>query len=331
MATVKFFDVPFANEGDVTPVPDSVQLDGSISFQEGYGPDYELDPDASGVLYPERGGMNWMFYAITSALKQWQTQGYPDFITSADNGGTPWPYVKNAYVRWTDGNIYISLVDANIADPTDPSKWTQFNPFPPAFQTGDVMMWESTTLRTGGWVWANGTTVGDASSNATGRANADTSTLFTQIWTNFPNSVRPIVNSDGSPGTRGVSAAADYSAHKALPVRDMRDVVAAGTATMGGTSDRGLLTSAGGVDGTVFGVTGGAQQITLDTSQVPNLNIPAQTGNVISGQGGSNNNFTIFDFSSGSPTPTNRSTNNGGGGPHRNVQPTTICNFIVKL
>lgn len=69
-----------------------------------------------------------------------------------------------------------------------------------------------------GWVNLNGGTVGNASSNATLRANTDTQNLFVLIWTVTANSDLPIYNSNGSAGSRGASAAADWAANKAISV-----------------------------------------------------------------------------------------------------------------
>jgi hypothetical protein len=46
----KYFGVPFAATGDVSPVPVGTQPDGSVSYQQGYGPDYELDPGSASFV-----------------------------------------------------------------------------------------------------------------------------------------------------------------------------------------------------------------------------------------------------------------------------------------
>lgn len=70
-----------------------------------------------------------------------------------------------------------------------------------------------------GWVEENGSTIGNALSGAT-RANADTEALFTLLWTDFPSLA--IINSNGSAGTRGSSAANDYGAGKRITLFDSR-------------------------------------------------------------------------------------------------------------
>lgn len=73
-----------------------------------------------------------------------------------------------------------------------------------------------------GWIIANGGTIGNASSGATTRANADTENLFTLFWNSFTNALLPVFNSDGSVSSRGASAAADYAANKRIRIFDLR-------------------------------------------------------------------------------------------------------------
>lgn len=68
-----------------------------------------------------------------------------------------------------------------------------------------------------GYVIASGGTIGDATSGGTARANADTSVLFALIWA-LNSTGYPITDSAGGASTRGASAAADFAAHKRLPL-----------------------------------------------------------------------------------------------------------------
>lgn len=77
------------------------------------------------------------------------------------------------------------------------------------FTTGDVKLTLKTAADTS-WVLMNDGTIGDASSGATTRANADTSALFTLLWTNVVDQWAPV-----STG-RGGSASADFAAHKTI-------------------------------------------------------------------------------------------------------------------
>jgi microcystin-dependent protein len=60
------------------------------------------------------------------------------------------------------------------------------------------------------WIMADDGTIGDASSGATTRANADTSALYSLLWTNVSDTYAPVT------GGRGASAAADFAAHKKI-------------------------------------------------------------------------------------------------------------------
>lgn len=191
----KFFRLPFANSGDKATVPDASQVDGSVSYDTGYGTDYSLDPQASaflgsisgvvltvtqiayGALFVgsvltgpgitagtkvtafgtgtggvgtytvqnsqtisseliqgtanpdalliERNKFNQLMNDITKSLNRLQTFFAPQWITSADNGGTAYPYAKDAIVVY-NGVVYQSLAAANVAIPTDVTKWVVF-------------------------------------------------------------------------------------------------------------------------------------------------------------------------------------------------------------
>ncbi|MFA5387744.1 MAG: hypothetical protein WC322_05180 [Candidatus Paceibacterota bacterium] len=122
----KFFRIPFATSGDKSTVPDAADGGGTVSYAEGYGFDYqrpETDPNAK---YIERDKNNQLWFDITSAVSELQAQGVPDWISPALNGGVAYSYAENALVRWTDGEMYLSLVPANTATPDDPEKWLPF-------------------------------------------------------------------------------------------------------------------------------------------------------------------------------------------------------------
>lgn len=81
--------------------------------------------------------------------------------------------------------------------------------FATLFTTGDVKLTLKTTADTG-WVLMDDGTIGDASSSATTRANADTENLFTLLWNNTADAQCAVS------GGRGANAAADFAAHKTL-------------------------------------------------------------------------------------------------------------------
>jgi len=147
----KFFVYPFALNGDKgTGIPDAKQGSGSVSYDEGWGPDYALDLTTDPAALPiPRDDTNRLYYDITNAINQYQTHGTPDFITTADNLGSPFPYDLYAYVRYDDGSgfkIYENQVQGNTTLPTDPS-WqvVSGNPVP----AGVVSAFAGTVLPSG--------------------------------------------------------------------------------------------------------------------------------------------------------------------------------------
>lgn len=123
----KFFYDPFAYDGDRAAVPDGTQPDGSLSWQQGYGPEYALDPETDpDAILVGRDQFNETMYQVTLALAAIQVD-FPGFVSDADNGGSPYPYNQSAVVRFSDGQLWQSLVAANTATPgTDPTKWVVF-------------------------------------------------------------------------------------------------------------------------------------------------------------------------------------------------------------
>lgn len=127
----KYIIDAFASSGDKTVIPDAVQPDGSVSWLQGFGPDYALKlgdyVNAKAIL---RDIVNEVFYELSLCIQQYQQHGVPDFITTLDNGGTPYSYDKWAYVLYDPGGgklVYQSTANANTALPTDATKWTMID------------------------------------------------------------------------------------------------------------------------------------------------------------------------------------------------------------
>ena len=123
----RYFRLPFAGQGDKTVFPDNTQADGSLSYNQGYGPDYQrtpgTDPQARRI---ERNRFNQLIFDITSTLQLYYQEAVPPFITAADNGGTAFQYPKYARVRYDAGTgdrLYESLVDDNDDLPTVTTAW----------------------------------------------------------------------------------------------------------------------------------------------------------------------------------------------------------------
>jgi hypothetical protein len=124
--------------------------------------------------------------------------------------------------------------------------------------TGDFK-WKPVSGTETGWVRANGRTIGSSSSGATERANADTETLFLYMWTNFDNTLCPVL-----PSGRGANAAADWAANKTIGMLDMRDKLPWGMSGMGNTSSGSISDTAAAAVGAL-------------TKTVATANLPANS------------------------------------------------------
>ncbi|QKN82053.1 hypothetical protein [Scandinavium goeteborgense] len=117
--------IPFADSGDKSAVPET-DATGGVNMTQGYGQAYSLDPatDPSAKRI-EREMMNGLFNLVTSAIGEIQVSGVTPFITSDDNGGTPYSYMKGA-VTFLNGVIYQSLADSNTTTPPS-SQWAELS------------------------------------------------------------------------------------------------------------------------------------------------------------------------------------------------------------
>lgn len=144
--------------------------------------------------------------------------------------------------------------------------------------TGHVW-WEPINATKVGAVRLNGRTIGNASSGATERANADTEDLYTFLWNNLANGQAAV-----STG-RGASAAADYAANKTIALLDLRRGTLFGVDDMGNTAAGGL-TVAPFTNGaaTTPGSIVGTNAHTLTTAELP---AHLHAISITSGSGGS--------------------------------------------
>lgn len=124
MANPPLITNPFASNGDKSALP-ATDPNGFVNFASGYTPDYEVnltsgDPQAKAV---ERGVQNYLFNILTNGMQQWQYQNRPAWYGSIPGGYSQWAEVMYP----TDGSAtpkpYRSLVSANVAAPTDATKW----------------------------------------------------------------------------------------------------------------------------------------------------------------------------------------------------------------
>ena len=123
----KYFQVPFSDSGtDRVEIPNIAQSDGSVSYQTGWGVDYQkkLGTDANAKPV-SRQGTNGILHDITSAIQQYQQNGFFPFVTEEMNGGNPFPYTMGATVSYdmsqdgSDVRVFASKINENIGNPKD--------------------------------------------------------------------------------------------------------------------------------------------------------------------------------------------------------------------
>lgn len=117
MATI--FKTAFAETGDKITVPGSVQVDGSISIPQGWGPDYERARELSpGVPDPDykpvgREEMNGILFMATQAIGEMQLRGAALWASA----GAPYPI--NAVV-YHNNAAWLSTAASNSTEPGTP-------------------------------------------------------------------------------------------------------------------------------------------------------------------------------------------------------------------
>lgn len=166
-----YFKTPFASGGDTTAIPEATQPSGDVSMTQGFTYDYERDlaTDPAAKAIP-RAQDNWLYNVITDALRQYQQVGIPEWITSADNGGSPFAYAQGVLVI-KSGVVYQSLVASNTGTPgVDSDKWGVF-PLLNAIAAATALKWANArTLSLTGDVTAALTGV-DGSANVSAAAS----------------------------------------------------------------------------------------------------------------------------------------------------------------
>ncbi|MDO1709633.1 hypothetical protein Q2357_06530, partial [Proteus mirabilis] len=113
------FKTPFATQGDKASIPVEIQPDGSVSYTQGYGYDYErdqvTDPAAKDI---EREKMNGIFHDITEAIGEIQRFGFPKW----DEAGKPYAIRTIVYHK---NKVWQSKVENNNIEPVAGNAWAE--------------------------------------------------------------------------------------------------------------------------------------------------------------------------------------------------------------
>jgi microcystin-dependent protein len=333
-------------------------LAGPIALAAGTVPGFNLTPqfDQTGKL-----AVGCRLFIIQAGTTSSPQNAYQDSGLT-----TPWPNplscdAAGRLPQWfvADGLIKIRLTDKNgnqifvgdnllVVGPSSGGGGGGGTVDPTTiFQTGAFMQFYGTGILSG-WVRANGRTIGSATSGASERANTDCQALFVYLWGADPNLAVS--------GGRGVSAVADWAANKTIALPDLRGRVLAGLGDMG-NADAGRLTPTYfGATATTLGATGGAESLTLTTSQIPSHQHNIYLRDLGHVHGGALNTGAAYNSPGGATSVAGNATTNtsssttgitigsvsgvandnltaaiGGGSAHRTVQPTILASTYLKL
>ncbi|MEQ5167475.1 hypothetical protein ABN211_01925 [Proteus terrae] len=131
------FKTPFATQGDKVSIPVEIQPDGSVSYTQGYGYDYErdqvTDPAAKDI---EREKMNGIFHDITEAIGEIQSFGFPKW----DEAGKPYAIRAIVYHK---NKVWQSKVENNNIEPVAGNAWTELKADATAGEVGAYSKGES--------------------------------------------------------------------------------------------------------------------------------------------------------------------------------------------
>lgn len=120
----KFFSIPFAETGDKISPPNPTQADGTVSYAQGFGFDYQRKTDGTDPLakvFP-REQFNGIVNDITGAVGEIQLNG----LAAWQDLSPKTPYPVGAMVRHTNKN-WVSLVANNTATPVEGASWAEIS------------------------------------------------------------------------------------------------------------------------------------------------------------------------------------------------------------
>jgi hypothetical protein len=194
------------------------------------------------------------------------------------------------------GNDYDTVRTAYYVSVSAPGAWVKYGSH---VRTGSVIMgmWAAAPS---GWLILNGGTIGDASSGGTSLAQPYARQLFYYLWNN-------LANSEASVSTgRGVSALADFNAHKTIVLPDMRGKFPFGLSGSG----------TGSTLGGNFGIIDHVHSVdppNTTTTAAPNINNVTLLALGTASQPSHTHDVNILAFNSASANP-----------------PALVMNFVIK-
>ena len=201
------------------------------------------------------------------------TSAHPNPILADSAGRLPLIYLDDGFYRHRlttrsgtaifddDGLPVLSTTAGGSGTSVDPDS---------VFKTRDVKI-RFDDSQINGYVRLNGRTIGSALSSATERANADTQSLYEELW--------PFANINVS-GGKGANAASDFAANKPLVLPNCAGKGIFGMDDLGAGAQSVLTEAVLGSDPTEPGATGGAQTATIARANLPSVDLTGGSGTV---------------------------------------------------
>jgi len=276
-----------------------------------YAEEWAINPEDTPVSVAAGGNNSTTFSALHWAAKAADSVGgttiaatkIDTLITGIGTGGNLITFDADGDPAFVATGSVGQVLTSNGAG----SAPTMQNLAPTGFTTGDAKLTLKTTADTG-WIMMDDGAIGNASSGASTRANADTEDLYTLLWNNVTDTYAAV--SSG----RGASAAADYAANKTIAL----------TKQLGralGVSGSGATLSA-----RTLGQTTGTETHALTTAEL------ASHSHGISTDTSGSHSSVSGQWSAGEGDNGTANTDSAGSGvAHPNMQPTVFWNVMLKL
>lgn len=213
------------------------------------------------------------------------TSAHPNPIAADSAGRLPLIYLEDGFYRQRltskSGMLIFDDDGIPVLSSTKGGSGTSVDP-DSVFRTRDVKIrFDNQPLD--GYVRLNGRTIGSASSGATERANADTQSLYQELWS-FVNI--------GVVGGKGANSTADFLANKPLTLPNVAGRALWAADDQGAGTQNVITQAALGSDPTHPGATGGAQSVPITQANLPAYTLTGGSGSVSGTTGIESNNHS---------------------------------------